>query len=54
MARGAAERAAELAAEVDDLDVLFSEVISEAERVLATTPDLLPVLKEAGVVDSGG
>lgn len=54
VARGAAERAAELAAEVDDLDVLFSEVISEAERVLATTPDLLPVLKEAGVVDSGG
>ena len=54
VARGAADKAAELAAEEDDLDVLISEVISEAERVLATTPDLLPVLKEAGVVDSGG
>ena len=54
VARGAADKAAELAAEEDDLDVLFSEVIAEAERVLATTPDLLPVLKEAGVVDSGG
>lgn len=54
VARGAAEKAAELALEEDDLDVFFSGVIEEAERVLATTPDLLPVLKEAGVVDSGG
>ena len=54
VAKGAAVRAAELAAEEDNLDIFFSEIISEAERVLATTPDLLPVLKEAGVVDSGG
>lgn len=54
VAKGAAVKAAELAAEEDDLDIFFSEIISEAERVLATTPDLLPVLKEAGVVDSGG
>ncbi len=54
VARGAAEKAAELAMEEDDLDVFFQGVIEEAERVLATTPDLLPVLKEAGVVDSGG
>ncbi len=54
VARGAADRAAELAMEEEDLDVLFSGIIEEAERVLATTPDLLPVLKEAGVVDSGG
>ncbi len=54
VARGAAEKAAELALEEDDLDVFFAGIIEEAERVLATTPDLLPVLKEAGVVDSGG
>ena len=54
VARGAADKAAELALEEEDLDVFFAAVIEEAERVLATTPDLLPVLKEAGVVDSGG
>ena len=54
VARGAADKAAELALEEEDLDVFFAGVIEEAERVLATTPDLLPVLKEAGVVDSGG
>lgn len=54
VARGAAEKAAELALEEEELDVFFSGIIEEAERVLATTPDLLPVLKEAGVVDSGG
>ena len=54
VARGAADKAAELALEEEDLDVFFSGIIEEAERVLATTPDLLPVLKEAGVVDSGG
>ena len=54
VARGAAEKASELALEVEDLDAFFAGVIEEADRVLATTPDLLPVLKEAGVVDSGG
>ena len=54
VARGAADKAAELALEEEDLDVFFAGVIEEAERVLATPPDLLPVLKEAGVVDSGG
>ena len=54
VARGAADKAAELALGEEDLDVFFAGVIEEAERVLATTPDLLPVLKEAGVVDSGG
>ena len=49
VARGAADKAAELALEEEDLDVFFSGIIEEAERVLATTPDLLPVLKEAGV-----
>ena len=54
VARGAADKAAELALEEEDLDVFFSGIIEEAERVLATTPDHLPVLKVAGVVDSGG
>ena len=38
----------------EDLDVLFREVIAHAKAVLARTPEMLPVLKEAGVVDSGG
>ena len=39
---------------VSELDVFLKEIVEEADRVLQTTPDLLPVLKEAGVVDSGG
>ncbi len=37
-----------------DLEVFIGEVIKEAEAVLAQTPEMLPVLKQAGVVDSGG
>ena len=54
VASGIAEKAAEMALETDDLEVFIPEVIKHAEEVLAKTPDLLPVLKEAGVVDSGG
>lgn len=54
VARGAAEKAAELAENEEDLTVFFAEIIKEAEEVLARTPEMLPVLKEAGVVDSGG
>ncbi len=54
VARGGSERAAELLAETDDLAFFCGEVISHMEQVLAQTPELLPVLKEAGVVDSGG
>ena len=39
---------------ITELDVFLKEIVEEADRVLQTTPDLLPVLKEAGVVDSGG
>lgn len=54
VARGAAEKAAELVSKTDDL-VYFSQVIlAHMEEVLEHTPELLPVLKEAGVVDSGG
>ena len=54
VARGIAARAAELAEETDDLEAFLPAVIEHAEEVLAKTPDMLPVLKEAGVVDSGG
>ncbi len=54
VARGIAEKAEELQAETDDLDVFIPAVIQHAEEVLAKTPEMLPVLKEAGVVDSGG
>ena len=54
VARGIAEKAEQMAEETDDLEVFLPEVIKEAEAVLEKTPEMLPVLKEAGVVDSGG
>jgi DAK2 domain fusion protein YloV len=54
VAKGAATRALELAEEMEDLDAFFREIIDHAEYVLSQTPEMLPVLKEAGVVDSGG
>ncbi|MCD8336373.1 MAG: DAK2 domain-containing protein [Lachnospiraceae bacterium] len=56
VARGGAERAAELIEENPDIDLetLMAEVLKRTEEVLNETPELLPVLKEAGVVDSGG
>lgn len=54
VAKGGAERAVELVSETDDLVYFGAEVIKRMEEVLAYTPELLPVLKEAGVVDSGG
>lgn len=54
VARGGAERAAQLVSETDDLVYFGREVIAHMEIVLEQTPELLPVLKEAGVVDSGG
>jgi hypothetical protein len=54
VARGAAEKAAQLALETDDIVYFGQEVIAHMEIVLEQTPELLPVLKEAGVVDSGG
>lgn len=54
VARGAAERASELSGEVQDLEEFFDAVIQHAEYVLGQTPEMLPVLKQAGVVDSGG
>ncbi len=55
VAKGAYTRARELADEgCTDLNFFFDEVIKYADEVLLKTPDMLPVLKQAGVVDSGG
>lgn len=54
VAKGISRKAEELAETTEDLEVFISEVIKYAEEVLAQTPEMLPVLKEAGVVDSGG
>ena len=54
VASGIAAKAAEMAEETDDLEVFIPAVIEHAEEVLNKTPEMLPVLKEAGVVDSGG
>ena len=54
VARGIADKALELAETVNDLEEFIPQVIAHAEEVLAQTPEMLPVLKEAGVVDSGG
>ena len=55
VAKGAAVKSRELAdAGEDNLEVFLGAVLAEAEKVLAETPEMLPVLKQAGVVDSGG
>ena len=54
VAKGAADKALEMADETEDLVVFCDEVIKHADYVLSQTPEMLPVLKQAGVVDSGG
>lgn len=54
VARGMSEKAAELAPEADDLTEMMEGIIRYGDEVLAQTPEMLPVLKQAGVVDSGG
>ena len=55
VAKGASVKSRELAdAGEENLEVFLGAVLEEAEKVLANTPELLPVLKQAGVVDSGG
>ena len=54
VAKGIAEMARKLAADDLSLEDYFSAVLDYGKDVLARTPDMLPVLKEAGVVDSGG
>ncbi len=54
VARGVADKALELVDTTDDMVFFCGELVKEAEHVLSKTPDMLPVLKQAGVVDSGG
>lgn len=54
VARESAEKAVQLAEQTNDIVYFGGELIKEAKRVLKKTPDMLPVLKQAGVVDSGG
>lgn len=55
VARGVAEKAKELRKEgIEDMEVFFNEILAHAKYVLSQTPEMLPVLKQAGVVDSGG
>ena len=54
VAKGISDKAAEIASQTDDIEEAMRIIIEHAEYVLSKTPDMLPVLKEAGVVDSGG
>ncbi|ASS91596.1 MULTISPECIES: DAK2 domain-containing protein [Aeribacillus] len=54
VAKDAAKKAVKTAKSTDDLTIVMEEVVKEAKESLKRTPELLPVLKEVGVVDSGG
>ncbi|MDO4938524.1 MAG: DAK2 domain-containing protein [Lachnospiraceae bacterium] len=54
VARAMSDKAVEISRETDDIEVIADEIIKAGNDMLAKTPDMLPVLKQAGVVDSGG
>jgi len=54
VARGGGEKAQEMVEKTDDILVFCEAVLAHMDEVLLQTPEMLPVLKEAGVVDSGG
>lgn len=54
VAKDSANKAVEVAKTETDIVVLMEEIVKEAKASLQRTPDLLPILKEVGVVDSGG
>ena len=54
VAKAVSDKAAQVALDTDSLEEAIEKVITHAEYVLSKTPEMLPVLKEAGVVDSGG
>lgn len=54
VAKGMADKAKEVVLETDDLEYMIDEIIKHGDYVLNQTPEMLPVLKQAGVVDSGG
>ena len=54
VAKGMSEKAGELGAETEDIVSFMEQVIAHGDYVLSQTPEMLPILKQAGVVDSGG
>ncbi|SDW03181.1 hypothetical protein SAMN05216391_101148 [Lachnospiraceae bacterium KHCPX20] len=54
VAKGVADKAAELTGTTDDIVAFLGQIVEHAQAVLEQTPEMLPVLKQAGVVDSGG
>ncbi|MEF9954592.1 MAG: DAK2 domain-containing protein [Clostridium sp.] len=54
VARGMADKASELVSQTEDIIEFCEKIIAHGDYVLSQTPEMLPVLKEAGVVDSGG
>lgn len=54
VARGCAEAAVKMAAETNDLEAFLKGILAHGHATLKKTPDMLPVLKQAGVVDAGG
>lgn len=54
VARGMSDKALEMASQTDDIEEFIRVVIEHGDYVLSQTPEMLPVLKQAGVVDSGG
>lgn len=54
VARGMADKAVELVSQTDDMIEFLEKIIEHGDYVLSQTPEMLPVLKQAGVVDSGG
>ena len=54
VARGMSEKAADVLEQTDDLEEAFRQIIEYGNYMLSLTPEMLPVLKQAGVVDSGG
>ena len=54
VAKGVADKTVELARKTDDLEVIIRGAIEHGDEVLNRTPEMLPILKQAGVVDSGG
>ncbi len=54
VAKGVSDKVKELSKRTDDLDAIISGAIEHGDYVLSQTPEMLPILKQAGVVDSGG
>ena len=54
VAKGMADKAVELVSQTEDIILFCEKVIEHGDYVLSQTPEMLPVLKQAGVVDSGG